>query len=227
MENKSELADALLHIVTLCGYSSLDENQIDVLVRYINKDEPTLTGLKLKEMFDLAIKDKLGIELKRVLSVKEYFRVKFAWEKIFKIEQEIEKSKEPTQEQKDKFRREWLEYVYRQIENFFKTSDYKLMDTGNPLYNYLERAGLINFSKEVEEKFRLQIADNTKISSSTETRPVKMIIDQSDRLTKQKYKHYALEQFLRTCKQENRDIVGEIKSHEQRQEYSESEQSFK
>ena len=220
MENKNELADALLYIVDLCGYYPLNEIQIDVLVKYINKDDPTLSVLKLNEMFDLAIKDKLGTELKGRLSVKEYLRVKYARDRSSPVEQEIQEANEPTEEQKEKMRKDWLEKcVFVGINNFFKTGDYKVRDAGNPLYNYLDRAGLISFSKEVEEKFRLQIASNTKIDSSTEIRPIKMIIDQSDYLTKKNYKRYALEQFLITCKQEKRDIIGEIKNYEQKIEY--------
>ena len=68
MENKNELADALLYIVDLCGYYPLNETQIDILVKYITRDDPTLTAIKLKEKFKLAIEDKLGIELKGRLS---------------------------------------------------------------------------------------------------------------------------------------------------------------
>lgn len=230
MNNESELVVALQHIVTLCGYYPLNENEIDVLVKSINKDEPTLTGPKLKEMFELAIRDKLGIELKGRLSVKEYFRVKFAWDRSFKNEQIILEAKKPTKEELIKFHKDWLENcVFIGISKFFKTGDYKITDYGNVLYNYLNRTGLITFSKEVEEKFRLQVKKvyGNKLSNSNEPQTIKTIIDQSDKFTSIGYKNYALEQFLRTCRQENRDIIGEIKNHEQKHEYAESEKSFK
>ena len=219
MENKNELADALLHIVTLCGYYALSETEIDVLVKYINKDDPTLSVLKLKDMFDLAIKEKLGIELKGKLSVKEYLRVKYAWDKMFQVNQQIEKTNEPTDEQKEKMHKQWLEKcVFKQIDNFYKTGDYKITDYGNVLYNYLDRIGLLTFSEETKAKFfkreKIAIPEN-----SNEPQLIKTIINRSAKIAKMNYKNYALEQFLRTCKEEKRDIVGEIKSYEQRQEY--------
>ena len=222
MENKNELADALLYIVDLCGYYSLSENEIDVLVKYITKDDPTLSVLKLKDMFDLAIKDKLGIELKGKLSVKEYLRIKYAYNRFFQVEQETPKTKEPTEDQKDLMRKEWLENcVFKQIDNFYKTGDYKITDYGNVLYNYLERIGLLTFSEKTKAKFfkREKIALSENSSSLNEPISIKTIINQSDKLTKKNYKNYALEQFLRTCKEEKRDIVGEIKSYEQALEY--------
>ncbi len=222
MENKNELADALLYIVTLCGYYPLSENEIDVLVKYINKNDSTLSVVKLNEMFDLAIKDKLGIELKGRLSVKEYLRVKYARDRNSPVEQEIQEANEPTDKQKEKMRKEWLQdIVFVRIDDFFKTDAYKITDYGNVIYNYLDRAGLLTFSKELQEKFfkMEKINLSKKLSNSNEPLSIKTIIDQSDKLTKINYKHYALEQFLRTCRQENRDIIGEIKSHEQRQEY--------
>ncbi|KKN54320.1 hypothetical protein LCGC14_0593750 [marine sediment metagenome] len=222
MENKNELADALLYIVTLCGYYPLSENDIDVLVKYINKDDPTLSVLKLKEMFDCAIKDKLGIELKGRLSAKEYLRVKYAWGRNFQVEQKIQKPNEPTEEQKEKMHKDWLENcIFKQIDNFYKTGDYKITDYGNSLYNYLERIGLLTFSEETKAKFfkREKIALSQNSSSLNEPISIKTIINQSDKITKMNYKKYALEQFLRTCKEEKRDIVGEIKSYEQKLEY--------
>ncbi len=227
MKNESELAEALLHIVTLCGYYPLDENEIDVLVRYINRDDPTLPVLKLKEMFELEIKDKFGIELKNRLSVKEYLRVKFALERRVKEKQsfsEIEKEYKPTKEALQQLHNDLLEHIYSKIDLFFKTDIYKITDYGNVIYNYLERIGLLTFSKEVQEKFfkMEKINLSKKLSISNEPLSIKTIIDQSDKLTKINYKHYALEQFLRTCRQEKRDIIGEIKSYEQTQEYEKS-----
>ena len=222
MENKNILADTLLYIVTICGYYTLSETEIDVLVKYITKDDPTLSVLKLKDMFDLAINDKLGIELKGKLSVKEYLRVKYAWDKMFQVKQEIEEFNEPTEEQKEKMHKDWLENcVFKQIDNFYKTGDYKITDYGNVLYNYLIRIGLLIFSEETKAKFfkRERIAISQNSSSLNEPISIKTIINQSDKLTKKNYKNYALEQFLGTCKEEKLDIAGEIKSYEQALEY--------
>ena len=223
MQNESNLVESLQKIVELCGYYALTPGETDTLIRYINKNYLELTGGKLEEIFELAVMGQLNIELKAKLSAKELTRVILAWKGMFEKRQASEEPAGPTDEEKDKIHKEWMEKcVFVGINNFFKTGDYKVRDAGNPLYNYLDRAGLISFSKEVEEKFRLQIASNTKIDSSTEIRPIKMIIDQSDYLTKKNYKHYALEQFLRSCKQEKRDIIGEIKSYEQKVEYEKS-----
>ncbi|KKN55719.1 hypothetical protein LCGC14_0579280 [marine sediment metagenome] len=219
MNNESELADTLQHIVTLCGYYPLNENEIDVLVKYINRDDPTLPVLKLKEMFELAINYKLGIELKNRLSVKEYLRVKYALERRIKEKQsfsEIEKEYKPTKEALQQLHNDFLENIYGKIDQFFKTDIYKITDYGNVIYNYLERIGLITFSKEVQERFH-KMEKITTSKNSNDPVLIKTIIDQSDKLTKMNYKKFALEQFLRSCKQENRDIIGEIKTKENMQ----------
>jgi len=213
----------LYYIIDLCGYYEPTEEQMVILSDYVNKNYFTLTDQYIKTAFELAINDKLDLEIKAKLSVKEFVKIIRVYKKQYEKKEAFQEP-EITQEQKDKIHREWLEYVYGQIENFFKTGDYKLTDYGNPLYNYLDRAGLISFSKEVKEKFHKQVETD---NSSGKVQPIKMTIDQSDYLTKKNYKRYALEQFFITCRKEKRDIIAEIKSYEKKNEFELEEKTFK
>jgi len=228
MENKNETADALQNIVELCGYYDLNEKQIDVLVKYINRNYLTLTGPEIEKMFEFAVNGKLGIELKAKLSAKEFTKVILAYKKMF-YKQQPNAEPEVTEEKKQQLRNEWLEYVCRKIEEFFKTGEYKLLDFGNPLYFVLESAGIIKFSLSEKIEFRKQAQGEIKRidTLASKTPAIQIIIAKGDNEIEAVAKRIALQHFLGTCKQSGRDIISEIKSYMSGQEYELEEKSFK
>jgi len=122
----------------------------------------------------------------------------------------------------------WLNnHVFPRIEKFFKTGEYDLPDYGNTLYNYLDKK-FINFTKErklkIKEQARLELLKEFRIEKTakpSERNRIGIVITdilmggkETEGLVRTRAKKLALNTFLAECKEMDRDLIKEIKEHE-------------
>ena len=122
----------------------------------------------------------------------------------------------------------WLnDLIFPEIEKLFKGEIEEIPDYGNTLYNYLDTK-FINFStdrkEEIKEMARVELLDEFRVDKMAKqhdrNRIGKVITDilmngkETEGLVRTRAKKIALNTFLAECKEMDREIINEIKEHE-------------
>lgn len=232
--SENEIKVALLYLYALCGFEKMpDETQDMVLIAFIREHFSDLTIQDMKNAFQLGISGETGVNMKHYHNFNAIYFSDVI--NAYKTYQRSRKDLTPKliegdmsdQKKKETHVKWFYDLIFPQLENFFKGEIDNVTDHGNILYNYLDKR-FINFSKErkdeIKEKARMELLDEFRVDKMAKphdrNRIGKVITDilmggkETDGLVRTRAKKIALNTFLAECKEMDREIIKEIKEHE-------------
>ena len=220
---------AILH----SGYgASLDEKDLNELISSVIIDVLTDFSHLTTQEVGIAFKKGCREEYGEYMGVST--RLFYRWLKCYcsdtkikanKALQEIDKPKtvEPNKEEAERRRKEWLDLIFKQFDEFVQTGEYKIYDLNNMFYEYLKHLGIITLPiklrkqilKEAETMLRIE---NDPLKGDRFSRP--SLLEFTEKLNNKdesiqykiisKSKHIHLRRFLsdlRTKKKSLKDII--------------------
>lgn len=231
----NKLEQLMAYLYTLCGFEKMpSETQDMVLINFIRNNFSDITLDEIKLAFELGVSGETGVNMKHYHNFNAiYFSDVINAYKTYQrsrkdLTPKLIEGTEMSDQKKKETHVKWLyDLIFPQLEKFFKGEIEEVLDHGNTLYNYLDKK-FINFSKErkdkIKEKARMELLDEfrvDKMAKPSERNSIgKVITDilmggkETEGLVRTRAKKIALNTFLAECKEMDREIINEIKQHE-------------